>query len=205
MQDHFRNHSVTAAEALTQHGYTWDALEKLARRALNDEMRSRRVILDADRLQEAVDHLTEVGARWALRYDPDLARGVSFTTSCYRRMRPRLADYLRARRGDERRGTPLDQIPVATFADTPARLDPETVEQLSEHVSGSLTTRALWTLRHIAGALAVDGSSLGHIAQRLGLERDYAAELLEELGHQLGHSTPEHADDPSLLTVFLTA
>jgi hypothetical protein len=176
----------TADAALRRHGITWQQLEKLAHRALNDHLRKRRITLDADRYTEAHEHLVDVGARWALEYDPGKARGVSFTSSCYRRMYPRVTDYLRGRHGDERRGTPLHQIPAGDTLPDRRALDEETFEQLVEHVSHGLTTRALNTLHTVGYDLLVLGLARWEIAQKRVIPIEDIENLLEEIGWQLG-------------------
>lgn len=179
---------MTVAEALDQHGVSWGQLERLAQKALTDRLRERGQHLDADRRQEALEHLVDVGARWALRYDPAQANGISFTTSCYRRMKPRVTDYLRARHGDERRGTPLHQVPAgdrADFIGDGSRLDEETFEQLIDHVGRSLSRRAFDTLRTVAYDVVVLGLERWRVAEKNGIAVGDVSELLEELGWQL--------------------
>lgn len=171
-------------DALKRHGLTWPQLEKLAHRALADHLRNRHITLDPDRHTEAHEHLVDVGARWALRYHPDLANGVSFTTSCYRRMYPRVTDYLRERHGDERRGTPIHEHPAEQLPDTGA-LDHETFQQLVENVSASLTTRALHTLHTIGYDLFVLGLARWEISRTRLIPTQTVDELLEEVGWQL--------------------
>lgn len=177
----------TAVEALEHHGFSWERLEKLARKALNDRLRNRGQHLDPDRYAEALELYIDVGARWALEYDPGLANGVSFSSSCYRRMYPRLVDYLRARHGDERRGVPLHEVPAGDRTDLVAigELDEETFEQLIDHVSPGLTRRALATLRTVAYDSLVLGLERWRIAERRGIPAGDISELLEELGWQL--------------------
>lgn len=193
--------AITAAQALEQHGLTWERLEKIARKALHDRMHASRITLDPDRYQEALDHYIDVGARWAITYNPTLADRVSFPTSCYRRMYPRLTDYLRQRHGDARRGTPLTETPVDRMPDR-QRLDPETFNQAVEAISASLPTRCLWTLEHIARPMAENSVTLATAAATAGVTIDYATDLLEELGWRLGHRPrPAEPIDNSLLVI----
>jgi hypothetical protein len=195
----------TAAEALELHGFTWERLEKLARRALHDRMRRRRITLDADRYQEALDLYVEVGARWAIAYRPELARGVTFATSCYRRMYPRLTDYLRARHGDERHGRPIMETPAERLPDGEL-LDEHTFTQAVSAVSAHLPRRARWTLERLGRPMAEDGLTLQAAAVRAGVTVEEAEELLEELGWRLGRRAdrePDRArDDFALLEAF---
>jgi len=179
---------VTVEEALARHDLDWDRLEKLARRALRHRMAQRRITLDEERFQRALEHYIDVGAAWALDYDANKANGVSFATSCYRRMLPRLTDFLRAEHGDERRGNPIYVQTTAT-GELPERtiIDEETFEQLVDEVSPRLQARALWTLRHIARAIVVEGVPSMVIATRHGLEPRQVAEHLNELGAALGY------------------
>lgn len=195
-RDAGRDPRVTAAEALVVHGFSWERLEQLARRALHDRMRDRRITLDPERYQEALDLYVEVGARWAMKYDPAQARGVSFASSCYRRMHPRLTDYLRSRHGDERHGTPITETPADHMPDHPG-LDEETFEQAIASVDPNLSKRARWTLEHLGRAIAEEGQTLASAAARAGITAAFAEELLEELGWQLGRRAAEPEHDAS--------
>jgi hypothetical protein len=184
---------VTAVEALEQHGVTWRQLERIAGKALKDAMGARRIRLDPDRLQRAHELFVEQGARWALRYDPELANGVSFTTSLYRNLYgtppgAKLIDFLRREHGDERRGTPIHLVAVGDRTDVGeprAVVDEESFEQLVEHVAGSLTARARQTLQTIAYEALVLGEERWRIAARHAIDPGEISELLEELGWQL--------------------
>lgn len=184
----------TAAEALERLAFTWERLEKLARRALHDHMRKRRINLDAQRYEEALDFYVEVGARWAISYDPDLANGVSFSTSCYRRMYPRLTDYLRARHGDERHGRPIteqatDKMPEDDGTDEP------TFKYAAAAVADGLPARARRTLELLGRPMAEEGLTVMEAAARAGIAVAVAEELLEELGWRLGHRPRAVVDD----------
>jgi hypothetical protein len=179
----------TVEEALAEHGFDWDRLEKLARRALQHRMTTRRIHLDPERWQEALELYVEVGARWALEYDPDKAHGVSFATSCYRRMLPRLTDYLRRRHGDERRGTPLTTVPLADVElahldDWHPDLDDAVVElrlRLGEHAPAHETALRL------ARLMARHDLTLWEAAERLRVDPFRAAAQLDALAAALGH------------------
>lgn len=157
-------------------------------------MGARGISLDEDRLRRAFEMYRDVGFEWAKRYDVELSNGVSFASSCYRRMYPRLADFLREEHGDERRGTPLMQVPTEpSLLPSAERMDEETFEQLVESVSGRLTTRALWTLRTVGFDMFVLGMERREIRARHGLEFGDVDELLEEVGWQLRSTLREAA------------
>lgn len=194
---------MTAVEALELHGVTWRQLERIAGKALKDAMNARRIRLDPDRLQRAHELFVELGAAWALRYDPDLACGVSFTTSVYRRLYgnppgAKLIDFLRREHGDERRGTPIHLVSVGDRSDvveTGIVVDEESFEQLVEHVAGSLTTRARQTLETVAYEALVLGEERWRIAARHAIDPGEISELLEELGWQLRRVVGNHNHD----------
>jgi len=175
----------TVEHALSRHGFDWPRLEKLARSALNNRMAIRRIQLDAVRYEEALELYIEVGARWALEYDPDLAGGQSFATSCYRRMLPRLTDYLRRVHGDARRGNPI-YVQTTASGELPegSRMDEETFDQLVEQVRPRLKGWAADAL-DILRAVVVEGLPSVVIAERHGIEPSLVGEYLEGLGHQL--------------------
>jgi len=190
---------VTAADALARHGVSWQQLEKIAAKALHDAMRARNITLDDDRRERAHEFFVDLALDWARRYDPSLANGVSFTTSCYRRLYgdkvagAKLIDFLRREHGDERRGTPLRITAAGDRHDflEAARLDEESFAQLVEHVGPGLTKRALRTLRTIAYEIVVLGLERWRVAERHGLEPRDVSELLEEVGWQLrGNGAP---------------
>lgn len=208
--------AVTAVERLERLGLSWEQLERLARRALRDAMRDCGSTLDEERREAAVEYLFDVGIEWAARFDPAQANGVSFATSAFRRMKMRYEQFLRdaPRLGfhgtcDTRRGQPLMVAAVSVLPDGPT-IDRETFEQLVESVSHGLSSRALWTLTHLTGAIAVDGLTLADAAGRARVEVAYAEELLEELGWQLGHEAPRveperQGDLDSLFTAWRVA
>jgi hypothetical protein len=181
-------------EVLARVGFTWDRLERLAWSALLDRMRARGITLDEDRLGRAHELYVEVGLEWAGRYDVALSRGVGFPASCYRRMYPRLTDFLREEHGDARRGTPLLQVPTEpSLLPAGVRLDEESFEQLVESVSSSLTSRALRTLHTVGRDKWVLGLSRSEIRERRGLAPEEVDELLEEVGWQLRRTLREAA------------
>ena len=178
----------TVEEALAEHGFDWDRLEKLARRALQHRMTTRHIHLDAERFQEALELYVEVGARWALEYDPAKAHGVSFATSCYRRMLPRLTDYLRHRHGDERRGTPLTTVPLDDaelphLDDWQPDLEDAVAElrlRLGEHAAAHETALRL------ARLMARHDLTVWEAAERLDIDPFRAAAQLDALAAALG-------------------
>jgi hypothetical protein len=176
----------TLEHALTRHGSTYPRLEKLARKALADHCRQRGITLDHERHEEAVDHLLKVGEQWAFHYQPELAHGHSFTTSCYRRMIRRPTDYLRKRHGDERRGTPLHEIATdTTLMPETGQTDDQTFDRAIDDVSQGLTTRSLWTLHHIGRPIAEQGLPLLTIARQNQLPLNTCLEMLEQLRQEL--------------------
>jgi hypothetical protein len=194
---------VTAAAALELHGFTWERLEKLARKALHDRRRHRRIVLDAGREQEALEFYVEVGARWAIKFDPARANGVSFTTSCYRTMYPKLTDYLRRRHGDERHGRPITEVPTERLPDS-AALDERTLEQVAASAASNLPDRSRWALEQLGLPIA-DGLTLAAAAARAGVTVCYAEELLEELGWRLGRRPAISVDHAPSDFAFLEA
>lgn len=177
-------------DALEQLGFPWERLEKLARGALHDRMRARRIRLDDDRYQRAWEFYVEVGARWALEYDAARAGGVSFASSCYRRMYPRLTDFLRQEHGDQRRGTPLFQIPSERMPDSPPveHENALSFENAVDALATRLPERARWTLEQLGRPIAEEDLSLAGAAARAAVTVEYASDLLEELGWRLGHT-----------------
>lgn len=175
---------MTLEQALERHGFTYQRLEKLARKALHDHCRQRGIILDTDRIEEALDHLLRVGERWAFDYNSALANGQSFATSCYRRMIRRPTDYLRARHGDERRGTPIHEVATDVMPDS-ATDDDQTFDRAIDDVSGGLSSGALWTLHHIGRPIAEEGMPLVLIARREELTVETCRRLLEDLREEL--------------------
>ena len=188
---------------LQRHGLDWERLDKLAWKALNDAKRQRRIVLDVYRDERAHDYLFDIAVRWARRYDPAQANGVSFATSAYRRMVQRLPDYLRDEHGDDRIAPPLHTTPVAEMPDG-ATMDEETFEQAVEAISAGLSTRALWTLRHLARRIVVEGITVGEAAKAYGLTFDEALEYFEELGWRLGH-TPANQEAKTVSVYQLEA
>jgi hypothetical protein len=191
----------TVEEALAQYGFDWDRLEKLARRALRHRMSTRNIHLDHERFQEALDLYIEVGARWALDYDPAKANGVSFATSCYRRMLPRLTDYLRQRHGDERRGTPLAIVPLDD-AD-PVTAEPEWQPGYDDALAGlreRLGERAPAheTALQLGHLMARHDLAIWEAAARLQIDPFRAVAVLDALAEALGRERP--ADQPLDLT-----
>lgn len=179
---------MTAEQALARHGFDWDRLEKLAWRALKKAMVDRRISLDPAREQEAFELYVDVGARWAIEFDPEKARGQSFSTSCYRRMYPKLTDYLRRRHGDARRGNPIYEQTTATgeLPERAALMDEETFEQLVEHIRPRLRGWGLQAIE-IAKDCVVLGLPSVVIAKRHNIDPSLVGEYLEGLGHQLGY------------------
>lgn len=178
-----------AEQALLRLGFDWDRLEKLARRCLNHRMATRKITLDEDRYQRALELYVDVGAAWSLEYDVDKAGGQSFATSCYRRMFPRLHDFLRAEHGDSRRGSPIYVQTTAT-GDVPERetMDEETfdrlIDELRPRLKGwSVAAKAI----EIARDVIVNGLPSVAVAARHGIEPSLVGEYLEAFGHQLGY------------------
>lgn len=180
---------MTAEQALASHGFTWERLEKLAAAALRKCMRDSGTVLDADRKADVLEFYVEVGARWARRYDPELAGGVSFASSCFRRMYPKLFDFLR-RRGDERRGTPLEQVPTdpALLPSGSALDELDSFDEEVEALASTLPDRSRWTLKNLGQPIAEEDLPLAEAAHRAGITVEYAEELLEELGWRLGRN-----------------
>lgn len=183
---------VTATEALELHGITWQQIEKIAGKALHDAMRARNITLDEDRRTRAHEYFVDLALDWAIRYDAELARGVSFATSCYRRLYGKVAgaklvDFLRREHGDERRGRPLNVVAAGDRDDysNAAGIDQESFEQLIENVAPALSPRARDTLRTVAYDVVVLGYERWRIAERHNLPVSEVSELLEELGWQL--------------------
>jgi hypothetical protein len=187
---------LTAEDALARHGFTWDRLVQLARGALRDRMRDRRSFLDPDRYEEALELYVEVGAAWARVYDAERAGGVSFASSCYRRMYPRLTDFLRKKHGDQRRGTPLVQIPTdpTTLPLGGPDVEPESFDNEVATLASRLPQRARWTLEQLGRPIAEEDLSLAEAAARAGVTVEYADDLLEELGWRLGRAPMDAAD-----------
>jgi hypothetical protein len=181
-----RHQHERAEDALTRLGFDWSRLEKLAHRCLDHAMASRKITLDPYRYGKALDYFVEVGAAWALEYDEGKANGQSFPTSCYRRMFPRLTDFLRAEHGDTRRGNPI-YVQTTASGELPERaiIDEATFDQLCDELRPSLTGWAITALE-IARAAVVEGLPSVTIAAREGIEPGLVGEYLEGLGHQLG-------------------
>jgi len=175
---------VTATEALEAHGFSWEQLEKLARKALADAMKRTRIRLDEDRLHEAHDYLVEKGALLALRYDPAKSNGLSFVTYAYRIMRLRFIDYLRLRHGDARRVTPVFEV---TVAEMPAQytVDEAEFDWAVESLAGGLGPRARWAFDHLARPSAGGQFEVDQAAKAASLEAGEAETMLAELGREL--------------------
>ena len=90
----------TAAEALQEHGFTGEQLLNLSRKAADEALRRKGAFLDEHRFEELADYMLEVGVKYAARYEPGHAIGMS--TFLSRRMRIRYVDWLRATLGDSR-------------------------------------------------------------------------------------------------------
>ncbi len=181
----------TLEQTLTRLGFDWFRLERLARKALQTQMARRGITLDEQRYQEALDWHVEAAARWARRFDPDLARGQSFATSCYRQLTDRdrtLTDYLRDRHGDSRRGNPIYETTTSTgeLPEREAPMDADTFDQLVEHIRPRLKGLALKALA-IARDYVVEGLPSVTIAARHGIEQVEVFDYLECFGHQLGY------------------
>lgn len=172
---------VRAEEVLARVDFTWERLEKLAWSALGDRMRARGITLDEDRLRRAHELYVEVGLEWAKRYDPALARGVSFASSCYRRMLPRLADFLRGEHGDERRGTPLMQVPTAEMPEV-FEVDPVSLQEVAREVERRLPSEWLRrAFRQLPLQMALFGMTLSEAADANGVSLERAEALLADL------------------------
>jgi hypothetical protein len=190
---------LTALEALQLHGLSWERLEKIAGKALHDAMRARNISLDEDRRDRAHWYFIELGLSWSLRYDPQLAGGMSFATSCYRHLYgdkvpgAKLIDFLRKTHGDERRGTPLHVTPAGDryeFADAAAEDTPdldEAFQRLVDDVQQQLSPRALAILRTIGRDVVVLGLERWRIAETRGIPAGAITDLLEEVGRELGY------------------
>ena len=150
---------MDAEAALRQHGFSGEQLLGLARQAASDALRRNGAFLDRDRREELDAYLAEVGARYAIRYDPSY--GLAISTYLYRVMRRRYPDFLRTTLGDSRsrgRGRrvpvnarlPLRELDGATWEDDDDHGLQEAIESLGEHLSEA--SRA--TIREIAVPIA---------------------------------------------------
>lgn len=198
---------AAAKNALAKVGFTWERLEKLAWKALNDRMRRHGISLDEDRLQRAFEWYTNVGVDWARDYDSAKSRGVGFPSSCYRRMYPRLTDFLRQEHGDSRRGTPLTQVPTAVMPET-FDVDPVTLQEIAREVELRLPSPWLRKVfRQLPLRMALFGITLAEAAEKSGISLLQAEELMGDLQAVLfeqGWHEPESAATGETADLFTT-
>lgn len=161
-------------------------------------MRRLHMHLEDDRLDDLISFLVVVGLRAHARFDP--AVGQAETTYLYRRMRPRVIDWLRQELGDARpmgggraafrRGLltldemNLDEIPGhASPWQSDADAEAEWAEAI-EQLSAGLSDEARETLELI-GLRLVDGASHRAIADELGLSWPAVTSRLRRLREEL--------------------
>lgn len=145
--------------------------------------------LDRDRREELDSYLAEVGARYALRFDPSYGQAMS--TYLYRVMRRRYPDFLRTTLGDNRsrgRGRrvpagarfPLRELEGAVWDDNSGGLD-EALATLGENLSEESRT----TIREVAVPLAA-GWKMPELAVALDVRQMDIEQRLERLREELG-------------------
>ena len=93
-------------------------VEKLAARALNDELRRIRATLNGQEFEDALAYLVAVVWESSVKYDP--RRSSSFSQYAYRICRLRLTDWYRARYGDLRSGPAKRDFLNTLSLDAPA-------------------------------------------------------------------------------------
>jgi hypothetical protein len=159
--------------------YDVDDVEKLARRALADSLRTRGAHLRPDELDDAVAFL--VAEAWELSriFDPD--RGSSFSTFLYRRLRLRYVDWLRSQ------GRTVWKFSGRTYE----RQKPELVpldDGDADRVGAALGTRA----GDPSGGRSPDLARLfrAEIAKQLGTTRRWVSSRLDELRKELRSLPP---------------
>lgn len=154
--------------------------------------------LDAHRFEDLVSYLVVVGLRAHTKFDP--AFGQSESTFLYRRMRPRVIDWIRCELGDNRqvgggRGAfrrnllTLDEMdPDEVPGSTPAwQSDEDAAEewtQALERVGEGLTEEARETLMAV-GLRLVDGESLRTMSEELGASRIAVSRRITRLREEL--------------------
>lgn len=167
--------------AMLEHSVSAATLRGLARKAAVDYYTSSGGSIGGDLLERAIAFVLVPGMQALVSFDSGLSGGVSATTFVYRRMRLRMTDFLRSKAegfGDSRSGS---DGRIVLSADGELRVvaaDEDTVDSAAEVLSGGLSDRSAWTLRHVASSLA-EGCSLEDILE--GLLRDLADELLPML------------------------
>jgi hypothetical protein len=165
--------------------------ESLARRALEDRLKTWGAHLEPCDYEDALSFL--VGLAWELadKYDP--AFGQSFSTFCYRRLRLRLVDWYRSRFGDARYGEqPTVAISDEERHEVAAAFDFSWPEVLSliNSVQVAPTTRQV--LQRVVIPLMESGQlrdkrrlSVADIVAFNGMEKNRARQILNDLRRDL--------------------
>lgn len=175
-------------------------VEGLARRALDDFLRARGAHLRPHLYEDALQELLTTAWQLWQRFDP--ARGLSFSTYCYRLLKLRVVDWYRHEFGDTRygerpqvlsldarprRGASSDDLAGGRQRDSlmeeltddgDAPIDVDVLRELEG--TGALSSDGSRILREIALPLAL-GLSKDEVATRLGRSRRYVNRCLDEL------------------------
>lgn len=96
----------SAEAALQANGFTGERLTKLAHKIANDELHKRNDARLHDRYEDLIQHLVEIGCRYATRYNPNLATD-TYERYLAKHMAHRIDDFFRSKAqgfGDRRYG-----------------------------------------------------------------------------------------------------
>lgn len=180
-------------------------LRGLARKAAVDYYEARGGSIGGDLLERAIAFVLTPGLQAIVQYDPGRANGVSATTFAYRRMRLRMTDFLRSKAegfGDARSGSD-DRVTLTADGEVRAVApDGDPLEVVAAQLSGGLSERSGWTLRHVATAVA-EGLSVVEVVE--GLLGDLADELAVTMPDELRGLLVSGGCSPGLLAEWLEA
>lgn len=179
-------------------------VEGLARRALDDALRSRGAHLKPHLYEDALQELLATAWQLWQRFDP--ARGLSFSTYAYRLLRLRVVDWYRSEFGDSRygerptvlsldapiaRGSGADQTSehrleeIVGDRDADDEAPPIDLDVLREiDGKGELSEEGSRILREVALPLAL-GLNKDEVGDRLGRSRRHVNRCLDELRAEL--------------------